>query len=167
MELRCNRYRRTAAFDLLVEIFCEDFRDLLAQATDPTSASLPNQDDIDSSQLASYHHLDISLRFSVEYLMTVGGGWREGGSTKSPRPPNSSAGYRTAEKETLHRKVFPGSLKMAPYRRIWQVHGSKSDVYSSALCCIHVLSEVAMKEMCARCLAETLLAKWQRREQFK
>lgn len=82
MELRCNRYRRTAAFDFLVEIFREDFRDLLTQATDPTSASLPNQDDIDSSQLASYHRLDIPLRFSVEYLMTVGGGWREGGSTK-------------------------------------------------------------------------------------
>lgn len=161
MELRCYRYHRTAAFDLLAEIFCEDFRDLLARTTDPTSASLPNQDGIDSSQLASYHHLDIPLRFSVEYLMTVGGVCVGGGAVyRTPRAPNSRAGYRTAEKEKLRRKVFPGSLRMAPYRRIWQVQGSKSDVYSSALCCIHVLSEAAMKETCVRCLAVNLLAKW-------
>ncbi len=32
---------------------------------------------------------------------------------------------------------------------------------------LHVLSEVAMKDMSVRCLAVTPLAKWQRREQFK
>lgn len=138
---------------------------MLAQATDSTSTSLPNQDDIDSSQLASYHRRDILLRFSVEYLMTVGGGW--GASTELHERQTQVLDIERLKKRTLHRKVFPGSLKMAPYCRIWQVRGSKSDVYSSALCCRHVLSEVAMKEMCVRCLAVTRLAKWQRREQFK
>lgn len=104
MELRCNRYRRTAAFDLLVEIFCEDFRDLHARATDPTSASLPNQGGIDSSQLASYHRLDIRLRFSVEYLMTVGGGL--GGYTELLERQTQGLDIERLKKKSYNAKSF-------------------------------------------------------------
>ncbi|CAM4601956.1 unnamed protein product [Leuciscus chuanchicus] len=75
-------------------------------------------DDIDSSQLASYHRLDILLRFSVEYLMTVGGGW--GASTELHERQTQVLDIERLKKRTLHRKVFPGSLKMPPYCRIWQ-----------------------------------------------